>query len=154
MTVAERDTPPVPPHPSHGTNRWLVLVLVCLAQFMVILDATIVNVALPSIQRDLGFSQTSLQWVVNSYTLLFGGFLLLGGRAGDLVGRKRIFLAGVIVFSIASLLNGLSTSGAMLIAFRGLQGLGAAPVSPPPPAIISTTLEEGPPPPKGAGGGG
>src|SRR3954447_21297488 len=144
MTVAERDTPPVPPHPSHSTNRWLVLVLVCLAQFMVILDATIVNVALPSIQRDLGFSQTSLQWVVNSYTLLFGGFLLLGGRAGDLIGRKRVFLAGVIVFSVASLLNGLATSGAMLIAFRGLQGLGAALVSPAALSIITTTFEEGP----------
>jgi EmrB/QacA subfamily drug resistance transporter len=143
MTVAERDTPHVQP-PSHGTNRWLVLVLVCLAQFMVILDATIVNVALPSIERDLGFSQTSLQWVINSYTLLFGGFLLLGGRAGDLIGRKRVFLAGVIVFSVASLLNGLATSGGMLIAFRGLQGFGAALVSPAALSIITTTFEEGP----------
>ena len=83
--------------PQHTeTNRWLVLVLVCLAQFMVVLDATITNVALPSIQEDLDFSQGSLQWVINAYTLVFGGFLLLGGRAGDLFGRKRIFLAGVV----------------------------------------------------------
>src|ERR687890_1683789 len=102
------------------TNPWLVLVLVCFAQFMVVLDATIVNVALPSIQRDLNFSAADLQWVINSYTLVFGGFLLLGGRAGDLVGRKKVFLAGVIVFSAASLLNGLSTSSGMLVAFRGL----------------------------------
>jgi MFS family permease len=103
------------------TNRWLVLVLVCLAQFMVVLDATITNVALPSIQADLGFSATDLQWVVNGYTLLFGGFLLLGGRTGDLVGRKRIFLAGVLLFSLASLLCGLSTSSGMLIGARALQ---------------------------------
>ena len=80
-------------------NRWVTLVLVCLAQFMVILDATIVNIALPTIQQDLEFSQADLQWVINSYTLFFGGFLLLGGRAADLFGRKRIFIAGTIVFS-------------------------------------------------------
>jgi MFS family permease len=114
-----------PPH-SGQTNRWLVLVIVCLAQFMVILDATVVNVALPSIQRDLGFSRADLQWVINSYTLVFGGFLLLGGRAGDLVGRRRVFLAGVIVFSLASLLNGLATSSTWLVCTRGLQGLGGA----------------------------
>ena len=91
-------------------NRWVTLVLVCLAQFMVILDATIVNIALPTIQQDLEFSQADLQWVVNSYTLLFGGFLLLGGRAADIVGRKKIFIAGTILFSVASLLNGLATS--------------------------------------------
>src|SRR5438270_1359438 len=83
------------------TNRWLVLVIVCLAQFMVILDATIVNVALPSIQHGLNFSEANLQWVINGYTLMFGGFLLLGGRTGDLLGRKRLFIAGVIVFSVA-----------------------------------------------------
>src|SRR3954464_5555390 len=144
MTVAERDTPPVPPHPSHGTNRWLVLVLVCLAQFMVILDATIVNVALPSIQRDLGFSTSSLQWVINAYTLVFGGFLLLGGRAGDLIGRRKVFVAGVIVFTSASLLNGLATSATWLVASRALQGLGGALVSPAALSIITTTFEEGP----------
>src|SRR3712207_6107462 len=91
-----------------STNPWVVLVLVCLAQFMVILDATIVNVALPSIQRDLQFSATDLQWVINGYTLVFGGFLLLGGRAADLFGRRRLFLAGVVIFTVASLLNGLA----------------------------------------------
>ena len=125
------------------TNRWLVLVLVCLAQFMVVLDATITNVALPSIQEDLDFSQGSLQWVINSYTLVFGGFLLLGGRAGDLFGRKRIFLAGVVIFTVASLANGLSQSGEMLIACRALQGLGAALVSPAALSIITTTFAEG-----------
>src|SRR4051812_30409342 len=125
-------------------NRWVTLVLVCMAQFMVILDATIVNVALPTIQRDLHFSQTDLQWVINSYTLMFGGFLLLGGRAADILGRKRIFIAGVILFSAASLLNGLSTSAGMLVAFRGLQGLGGALVSPAALSIITTTFDEGP----------
>ena len=125
-------------------NRWVTLVLVCLAQFMVILDATIVNIALPTIQEDLHFSQADLQWVVNSYTLLFGGFLLLGGRAADIVGRKKIFIAGTILFSVASLLNGLATSSGMLIAFRALQGLGAALVSPAALSIITTTFPEGP----------
>ena len=94
--------------PSKGVNRWLVLVIACLAQFMVVLDVTIVNVALPSIQRGLHFSSSNLQWVVNAYTLIFGGFLLLGGRAADLIGRKRLFMAGVALFSFASLLNGLA----------------------------------------------
>ena len=97
---------------------------------MVILDATVVNVALPSIQRDLGFSAANLQWVINGYTLVFGGFLLLGGRAGDLFGRRRLFLAGVAIFSFASLLNGLATSDTWLVAARALQGLGGALVSP------------------------
>jgi EmrB/QacA subfamily drug resistance transporter len=127
----------------HGVNPWLVLVLVCMAQFMVILDATIVNVALPSIQADLEMSNADLQWIVNAYTLVFGGFLLLGGRAGDLVGRKRIFLAGVVIFTVASLLNGLSTSSEMLIVCRGLQGLGAALVAPAALSIITTTFAEG-----------
>jgi EmrB/QacA subfamily drug resistance transporter len=121
-----------------------VLVLVCFAQFMVILDATIVNVALPSIQRDLDFSASSLQWVINAYTLVFGGFLLLGGRAGDLLGRKRLFLTGVAVFTLASLLNGLAQSSEVLIAARALQGLGAALVSPAALSIITTTFADGP----------
>src|SRR3954453_21484081 len=112
------------------TNRWLVLVIVCLAQFMVILDATIVNVALPSIQHGLHFSDANLQWVINSYTLMFGGFLLLGGRSADFFGRRRLFVAGVALFSFASLINGLSSSSEMLIIGRGLQGLGGAMVSP------------------------
>jgi EmrB/QacA subfamily drug resistance transporter len=125
-------------------NRWATLVVVCLAQFMVILDATIVNVALPSIQRGLHFSSTDLQWVINSYTLMFGGFLLLGGRAADFFGRRRLFLVGVAVFSGASLLNGLASSSEMLILGRGLQGLGGALVSPAALSIITTTFAEGP----------
>ncbi len=109
---------------------------------MVVLDATIVNVALPSIQRGLHFSSSSLPWVVNGYTLVFGGFLLLGGRAADLLGRKRLFIAGVTLFSLASLLNGLAQSSGMLIAGRGLQGLGAALVSPAALSIITTTFTD------------
>jgi EmrB/QacA subfamily drug resistance transporter len=126
-----------------GVNPWLVLVLVCMAQFMVILDATIVNVALPSIQRDLEMSDADLQWIVNAYTLMFGGFLLLGGRAGDLAGRKKIFLAGLVVFTVASLLNGLAPSSEVLILFRGLQGLGAALIAPAALSIITATFSEG-----------
>jgi EmrB/QacA subfamily drug resistance transporter len=125
---------------SPSTNRWLVLVIACLAQFMVVLDLTIVNVALPSIQRGLHFSPASLQWVVNGYTLIFGGFLLLGGRAGDLLGRKRLFSTGVALFTFASLLNGFAQSAGMLIAGRALQGLGAALVSPAALSIITTTF--------------
>ncbi len=127
----------------HSTNPWVILVLICFAQFMVVLDATVVNVALPSIQKDLGMTEANLQWVVNAYTLVFGGFLLLGGRAGDLLGRKRLFLGGVIVFTLASLLDGLATSSGMLIGARALQGLGAAFISPAALAIISTTFKEG-----------
>src|SRR5499427_3602580 len=126
-----------------ATNPWLVLVLICFAQFMVVLDATVVNVALPSIQKDLGLSEANLQWIVNAYTLVFGGFLLLGGRAGDLLGRKRLFLFGLIVFTTASLLNGLSGSAGMLIGCRALQGFGAAFISPAALAIITTTFAEG-----------
>jgi EmrB/QacA subfamily drug resistance transporter len=125
------------------TNPWIVLVLVCLAQFMVVLDATITNVALPSIQRDLGMNDADLQWIVNAYTLVFGGFLLLGGRAGDLIGRKRVFLAGVVLFTVASLLCGLAPSDTWLIVARGLQGLGAALVSPAALSIVTTTFAEG-----------
>ena len=125
------------------TNPWIVLVLVCIAQFMVVLDATITNVALPSIQTDLKMSDADLQWIVNAYTLVFGGFLLLGGRAGDLIGRKRVFLAGVVLFTVASLLCGLAPSETWLIVARGLQGLGAALVSPAALSIVTTTFEEG-----------
>ena len=127
----------------HATNRWLVLVLVCAAQFMVVLDATIVNVALPAIQTDLGFDTANLQWVINGYTLLFGGFLLLGGRAADLFGRKKLFLIGITLFTTSSLLVGLSSSQETLILFRALQGLGAALVSPAALSIITTTFAEG-----------
>jgi EmrB/QacA subfamily drug resistance transporter len=124
-------------------NPWLVLVLICIAQFMVVLDATITNVALPSIQADLGMAEADLQWVVNAYTLVFGGFLLLGGRAGDLVGRKKVFLVGVVIFTLASLLCGLAQSDTWLILARGLQGLGAALISPAALSIVTTTFAEG-----------
>jgi EmrB/QacA subfamily drug resistance transporter len=127
----------------HSTNPWVVLVIICIAQFMVVLDATIVNVALPKIQTSLGFTSSSLQWVITSYTLVFAGFLLLGGRAGDLLGRKRLFMIGLVIFTVASLLNGLSTSSGMLIGFRALQGFGAALISPAALSIISTTFAEG-----------
>ncbi|HKB93087.1 MAG TPA: MFS transporter, partial [Gaiellaceae bacterium] len=129
--------------PRHSTNPWVVLVLICLAQFMVVLDATIVNVALPSIQTDLHLSEANLQWIINAYTLVFGGFLLLGGRAGDLLGRKRLFLIGLAIFTAASLLDGLAVSSGMLIGTRALQGLGAALISPAALSIISTTFAEG-----------
>jgi EmrB/QacA subfamily drug resistance transporter len=130
------------PRQTSERRKWLILLIACLAQFMVVLDATIVNVALPSIQRGLGFSAASLPWVVNAYTLVFGGFLLLGGRAGDLLGRKRLFLAGVALFSFASLLNGLAQTSSMLIAGRALQGLGAALLSPAALSIITTTFTD------------
>ena len=126
-----------------ATNPWLVLVIACLAQFMVVLDATVVNIALPSVQRGLHFSVANLQWVVNGYTLIFGGFLLLGGRAADLLGRKRLFVAGVVLFSAASLLNGVAQSSGMLIVGRGLQGLGGALVSPAALSIVTTTFSDG-----------
>jgi EmrB/QacA subfamily drug resistance transporter len=126
-------------------RHWLlVVVVVCLAQFMVVLDATITNVALPAIQTDLHFSPTDLQWVVNAYTLVFGGFLLLGGRAGDLLGRRRLFVAGIGLFTVASLLDGLASSPGWLVGARALQGLGAALVSPAALSIITTTVPEGP----------
>jgi len=124
------------------SNRWLILVIACLAQFMVVLDNTIVNVALPSIQHGLHFSASNLPWVVNAYTLIFGGFLMLGGRAADLLGRRRLFVAGVVLFAAASLLNGLSQSSTMLILGRGLQGLGGALVSPAALSIIINTFQD------------
>jgi EmrB/QacA subfamily drug resistance transporter len=123
--------------------RWIALVVVCFGQFMVILDATIVNVALPSIQTDLDLSTEQLQWIVNAYTLMFGGFLLLGGRAADLIGRRRLFIAGLALFSGASLANALANTGEVLILFRGVQGLGAALISPAALSIITTTFSEG-----------
>jgi EmrB/QacA subfamily drug resistance transporter len=131
------------PTSTRQVNPWLVLVIACLAQFMVVLDATVVNIALPSVQHGLHFSAANLQWVVNAYTLIFGGFLLLGGRAADLLGRKRLFVAGVILFSAASLLNGVAQSSGMLIVGRGLQGLGGALVSPAALSIVTTTFSDG-----------
>src|SRR5881227_41768 len=107
-------------------RRWATLFVVCLAQLMIVLDVTIVNVALPAIQRDLGFSQSGLTWVVNAFLVTFGSLLLLAGRLGDLAGRKRVFLAGLTVFTIASLLCGVAPSQGALIGARFLQGVGAA----------------------------
>jgi EmrB/QacA subfamily drug resistance transporter len=112
--------------PSDDRRRWATLIIVCFAQLMIVLDVTIVNVALPSIQRDLGFSQSSLTWVVNAFLVTFGSLLLLAGRLGDLVGRRRVFLAGLVIFTGASLLCGIATSEGALIAARLLQGVGAA----------------------------
>jgi EmrB/QacA subfamily drug resistance transporter len=124
-------------------RKWLALALLSAVQFMVVLDIAIVNVALPSIKVDLGFSQEDLQWVISAYALVFGGFLLLGGRAADLLGRRRLFLAGLGVFTLASLLAGLAWSEASLIGARALQGLGAAVISPAALSILSTTFREG-----------
>ncbi len=128
-----------------ATDRrtWLALALLCVVQFMVVLDIAIVNVALPSIKVDLGFSQGDLQWVISAYALVFGGFLLLGGRAADMLGRRRIFLGGIAVFTVASLLAGLAWSEPSLIGARALQGLGAAIITPAALSILSTTFPEG-----------
>jgi len=124
-------------------RKWLALALLCAVQFMVVLDIAIVNVALPSIQTDLGFSQQNLQWVLSAYALVFGGFLLLGGRTADLLGRRRIFVAGTILFTLGSLLCGLAWSDDSLILARAVQGLGAAAITPAALAILVTTFTEG-----------
>src|ERR1035438_2980531 len=115
-------------------KRWAALAVLCLGALLIVLDLTIVNVALPSIGRELGFSQSGLVWVVNAYLLTYGGFLLLAGRLGDLYRRRRLFLVGLVIFSTASLACSLSPSGALLVAARAVQGLGAAPVGAPPPS--------------------
>src|SRR5829696_289153 len=124
-------------------RKWLALGLLSAVQFMVVLDIAIVNVALPSIKLDLGFSQENLQWVISAYALVFGGFLLLGGRAADLLGRRRIFLGGVVLFTVASFLAGMAWSEGSLIGARAVQGLGAAIISPAALSILSTTFREG-----------
>ena len=124
-------------------KRWLALAVIVAAQFMVVLDVAIVNVALPSIKTDLHFNQENLQWVITAYSILFGGVLLLGGRLADLLGRRRLFAAGIVLFTVSSLLDGLAWSEGSLIAFRSLQGLGAAMLSPAALSILTTTFEEG-----------
>ncbi len=124
-------------------RKWLALALLCVVQFMVVLDIAIVNVALPSIKLDLGFSEGNLHWVISAYALVFGGFLLLGGRAADMIGRRRVFLVGIGVFTVASLLAGLAWSEGSLIGARALQGLGAAIITPAALSILSTTFVEG-----------
>src|SRR2546429_3531071 len=124
-------------------HRWRVLAVVATAFFMTILDVSIVNVALPSIGRDLNFSQANLQWVITAYAISFGGFLLLGGRAADLLGRRRVFIVGVALFTLASLVCGLAQNEAMLITSRAVQGLGGAIISPAALSIVMTSFEEG-----------
>jgi EmrB/QacA subfamily drug resistance transporter len=124
-------------------SKWLALAVLAVAQFMVVLDVTIVNVALPAIQTDLGFSADGLQWVVNAYTLTFGGLLLLGGRASDLLGRRRVFLAGLALFGVASLAGGFAGSSGALVAVRAVQGIGAALLSPAALALLTVTFPAG-----------
>ena len=127
---------------SSGRRKWFALLLVCAAQLMLVLDGTIVNVALPAIGDSLGFSEVGLSWVVNAYLLTFGGFLLLGGRAGDLFGRRRVFMAGLILFTVASLLCGLAFSQGLLIGARALQGVGGALMAPAALSIVITTFRD------------
>src|SRR3954454_1373807 len=136
MTVQELNHSP-------GRSKWLALAVLAVAQFMVVLDVTIVNVALPAIQLDLGFTADGLQWVVNAYTLAFGGLLLLGGRASDLLGRRRLFLAGLALFGAASLAGGFAGSSGMLVAVRAVQGVGAARLSPAALALVTVTFPAG-----------
>ncbi|MGN6664540.1 MAG: MFS transporter [Solirubrobacterales bacterium] len=124
-------------------RRWIALILLCSAQFVVVLDASIVNVALPTIKDALGFSESSVAWVVNAYVLTFGGFLLLGGRMADLLGRRRVFMFGLVLFALASLAGGLASSTGQLIAARAVQGLGAAILSPSALSIVATTFRDG-----------
>src|SRR5438552_9007338 len=125
------------------SRRWWALAVVIAAQFMVILDIAIVNVALPSIKTDLHFSQSNLQWVITAYAIRFGGFLMLGGRLADVLGRRRLFVAGIVLFAVSSLLAGLSWSEGSLITFRALQGLGGALLSPAALSILTTAFREG-----------
>jgi len=143
VTQRPAGEPSVEREPAAKERQRALLVLVCLAQLMVILDVSIVNVALPSIRDGLRFSTTGLQWVVNAYTLTFAGFLLLGGRAADLLGRKRVFLAGTALFALASLACALADSRSLLIGARALQGIGGAVISPASLAIIATSFKEG-----------
>src|SRR5262249_39278351 len=124
-------------------RRWLGLAALVAAQFMVVLDVAIVNVALPSIKNDLGFSESSLQWVITAYAIMFGGVLLLGGRMADILGRRRVFLTGVALFTVSSLMAGFAWSAGSLIFFRATQGLGGALLAPAALSILMTTFAEG-----------
>src|SRR6185312_7189360 len=126
-----------------GARKWLALTVIVAAQFMVVLDIAIVNVALPAIKTDLHFAEENLQWVITAYAILFGGALLLGGRLADIFGRRRVFLVGMGLFTVSSLLSGLAWSAAALIAARGLQGLGGALLAPAALSILMTTFSEG-----------
>src|SRR5919198_2554000 len=142
MGSYQRDRRKEPPMTMESRTRWFALYTLTLASLMIVLDATIVNVALPSIRQDLDFSQTSLAWVVNAYLLTFGGFLLLGGRFGDLFGHRRLFLAGIGVFTAASLACGLSSTQGFLVGARAVQGLGGAVVSAVALSLLMTLFQE------------
>ena len=144
-TAAAADATAAPGSGAPTRRLGLALAVIATAQLMVVLDGTIVNVALPHIQNALGFSGTNLEWVVNAYTLVFGGLLLLGGRSGDLLGRRRIFITGLLVFAGASLLGGFATDQAWLLAARAIQGAGAAMAAPTALSLIAVTFPEGPP---------
>ena len=146
--AAGSSVPGGPVSPGPGAVSWLrhpsvLLAVILTAQMMVVLDTTIVNVALPHIQEDLGFSTSALSWVLNAYILTFGGFLLLGARAGDLFGRRRVFLVGIAVFTVSSLLGGLAVSGWALLAARAFQGVGAALAAPCALSLLTTAFPEG-----------
>jgi EmrB/QacA subfamily drug resistance transporter len=148
VTIAPMPAPspqelPVPSASPPADRRWLALALLAAAQFVVVLDASIVNVALPSIGRDLQFSQNDLSWVINAYTLTFGGFLLLGGRMADLIGRRRLFMTGLLLFALASFAGGIAQSAGWLVAARAVQGLGGALLSPAALSLLTTIFAEG-----------
>jgi EmrB/QacA subfamily drug resistance transporter len=143
MTVLQSARSPEPAAARRGHHPALALTIIAASQLMVVLDATIVNIALPQMQQALGFSTTSLSWVLNAYTLTFGGLLLLGGRAGDILGRRRMFVGGILLFTLASLLGGLATSAGWLLAARALQGVGAAIAAPTALSLITTNFAEG-----------
>src|SRR5918999_3024013 len=144
MAVTTSEVAARPPGSARrGYRPALALTIIAASQLMVILDATIVNIALPQVQQALGFSTTDLSWVLNAYTLTFGGLLLLGGRAGDILGRRRMFIAGILVFTLASFLGGLATSSGWLLAARALQGVGGAITAPTALALITTNFAEG-----------
>ncbi len=142
-TRADQYAYPADARSSWDRRKWYILAAICVAQFMVVLDIAIVNVALPSIRTDLNFTNESLQWVLTAYAILFGGFLLLGGRLADRLGRRRVFMAGLVIFTGASLMCGLAWSEASLITFRAVQGFGGALLSPAALSILATTFTEG-----------
>ncbi|TXS15694.1 MFS transporter [Streptomyces sp. wa22] len=144
MTGSRAKSAPIADSPERGHGKGIALLIIASCQLMVVLDITIVNIALPHIQSSLGFSTESLSWVINAYTLTFGGLLLLGGRLGDILGRRRVFIFGVLLFVLASLLGGLSQESWQLLAARALQGVGGAIASPTALSLITTTFREGP----------
>src|SRR4051794_29497445 len=141
-------------HDMTDRNRWIALYVLCAGMLMIVLDVTVVNVALPSIQDDLGFSQSSLAWVVNAYLIAFGGLLLLAGRFGDILGRKRVFMAGLGIFTVASLVCGLADSQAVLVGARFVQGIGGGGDPPGDPGVDRGDFPGAPGPAGGDGAGG